>query len=107
VETLGLSARTLNCLKRSNINKVGEVLEKSREDLLQIRNFGEKSLTELYGKLKEMGLLPEGVELSLEETKEGERPGRGSSTRITSLVELKERLRLKEDEEEQEEEEDE
>ncbi len=57
VEKLGLSARTLNCLKRNNTNKVGEVLEKSREELLSMRNFGEKSLDELYERLHSMGLL--------------------------------------------------
>ena len=55
VERLELSARTLNCLKRAHINKVGEVLEKDRAELLKIRNFGEKSLDELYLRLEEMG----------------------------------------------------
>ncbi len=58
IEKLGLSARTLNCLKRSNINKIGEVLERSQDELLKIKNFGEKSLHELYDKLRGMGLLP-------------------------------------------------
>jgi len=58
VERLELSSRTLNCLKRAGINKVGEVLELSRTELLRIRNFGEKSFTELYGRLREMSLLP-------------------------------------------------
>ena len=57
IEKLNLSPRTLNCLKRSNINKVGEVLERSKEELLNIRNFGEKSLTELYDKLTSMGFI--------------------------------------------------
>ncbi|MBM3945179.1 MAG: DNA-directed RNA polymerase subunit alpha, partial [SAR202 cluster bacterium] len=51
--------RTLNCLKRAGIDKVGQVLEMKKSELLQIRNFGEKSLTELYDKLAEMNLLPE------------------------------------------------
>ena len=59
VEKLELSARTLNCLKRAHINRVGEILEKDRSELLKIRNFGEKSLDELYGKLEELGFLPE------------------------------------------------
>ena len=58
VERLELSSRTLNCLKRAGIDKVGEVLELSRTELLRIRNFGEKSFTELYGRLREMDLLP-------------------------------------------------
>ena len=45
---LDLSSRTLNCLKRAGIDKVGEVLEKSKEELIAIRNFGEKSYTELF-----------------------------------------------------------
>ncbi len=57
IEDLQLSPRTLNCLKRANINRVGEVLEKSDEDLLKIRNFGEKSLFELQEKLAERGIV--------------------------------------------------
>ena len=72
VERLELTSRTLNCLKRANIHKVGEVLEKSSQELLNIRNFGEKSLEELYGRLREMNLLPlEGAE---EEQEEGVSP---------------------------------
>jgi DNA-directed RNA polymerase subunit alpha len=56
VESLGLSARTLNCLKRASIHKVGEVLERSRSDLLGIRNFGERSLEELDEKLALIGI---------------------------------------------------
>ena len=53
---MGLSARTLNCLKRASIHRVGEVLEKSRPELLRIRNFGERSLDELVQKLEEAGI---------------------------------------------------
>ena len=56
IEKLELSPRTLNCLKRSHISKVGEVLEMSDDELLKIRNFGEKSLTELKEKLAEHGV---------------------------------------------------
>ncbi len=56
VESLGLSARTLNCLKRASIHKVGEVLEKSKLELLRIRNFGERSMDELVQKLEEAGI---------------------------------------------------
>ena len=56
IERLELSARTLNCLKRAKINKVGEALEKSRDELLKIKNFGEKSLAELYERLQAHGL---------------------------------------------------
>lgn len=58
VEKLELSSRTLNCLKRAGIDKVGEVLEKSKEELISIRNFGEKSYTELFDQLRAMDLLP-------------------------------------------------
>jgi len=61
IERLELSPRTLNCLKRAHITKVGEVLEMPDEELLKIKNFGEKSLTELRGKLIERGITsPEG-----------------------------------------------
>lgn len=59
IEKLDLSSRTLNCLKRSNINKVGQVLEIEDAELLKIRNFGAKSLDELQTKLKEFGFLRE------------------------------------------------
>ena len=58
VDRLELSARTLNCLKRAHINRVGEILEKDKSELLNIRNFGDKSLEELYNRLEEMGFLP-------------------------------------------------
>ncbi len=56
IERLDLSHRTLNCLKRAHITRVGEVLEMSDDELLKIRNFGEKSLTELRSKLAEQGV---------------------------------------------------
>ncbi|MDA1257545.1 MAG: DNA-directed RNA polymerase subunit alpha [Chloroflexi bacterium] len=55
VDTLDLSARTLNCLKRAGVHRVGEVLEMPRRDLMKIRNFGQKSLDELYERLEEKG----------------------------------------------------
>ena len=56
IERLDLSPRTLNCLKRAHLTKVGEILEMSDDELLKIRNFGEKSLTELRDKLSERGI---------------------------------------------------
>ena len=56
IERLELSPRTLNCLKRAHITKVGEVLEMSNEELVKIRNFGEKSLSELKEKLAARGV---------------------------------------------------
>ena len=57
IEKLELSPRTLNCLKRAHLLKVGQVLETSDDDLLKIRNFGEKSLSELREKLQAQGFL--------------------------------------------------
>jgi len=59
IERLDLSPRTLNCLKRAHITKVGEVLEMPDEELLKIRNFGEKSLVELRERLIERGITPQ------------------------------------------------
>ena len=58
IERLELSHRTLNCLKRAHITRVGEVLEMSDDELLKIRNFGEKSLSELRTRLAEQGVGP-------------------------------------------------
>ncbi len=55
IERLGLHRRTLNCLKRAHITRVGELLEMSDDDLFKIRNFGEKSLVELREKLAQHG----------------------------------------------------
>ena len=57
VESLNLTARTLNCLKRASIHKVGEILEKTRSELLRIRNFGEKSLDELNERLADINIV--------------------------------------------------
>jgi DNA-directed RNA polymerase subunit alpha len=51
LEKLQLSPRTANCLKRAHLTKVGEVVDMSDEDLLKIRNFGERSLLEIKEKL--------------------------------------------------------
>ena len=56
IERLDLSSRTLNCLKRAKLDRVGQVLELTSDDLLNIRNFGQKSLEELQGKLAELGV---------------------------------------------------
>lgn len=58
IEDLDLSVRAYNCLKRSNITRVGQVLTMSQDDLLAVRNFGEKSLNELRDKLIERNFLP-------------------------------------------------
>ncbi len=56
IEELDLSERPRNCLKRAQVNTVGELLQKSEDDLLAITNFGQKSLDEVIAKLDEMGL---------------------------------------------------
>jgi len=58
IEDLNLSMRAYNCLRRSGLMTVGQVLEKSEEELLALRNFGRKSYDELRDKLDEMNLLP-------------------------------------------------
>ena len=56
VEQLNLSVRTMNCLRRGNIQTVGEVMNKSEKGLMTLRNFGVKSLQELADRLSELGL---------------------------------------------------
>jgi DNA-directed RNA polymerase subunit alpha len=56
IEDLDLSERPRNCLKRAQVNTVGELLQKTEEDLLAITNFGQKSLDEVAEKLDERGL---------------------------------------------------
>ncbi len=72
IERLDLSSRTLNCLKRDGINKVGEVLDRSKAELMSIRNFGEKSYNELYDKLRENDLLPPEADPETQEEEEKE-----------------------------------
>ncbi|QYG91601.1 DNA-directed RNA polymerase subunit alpha [Iamia sp. SCSIO 61187] len=56
IEDLDLSERPRNCLKRAQVNTVGELLLKTEDDLLAITNFGQKSLDEVLVKLDERGL---------------------------------------------------
>jgi DNA-directed RNA polymerase subunit alpha len=56
IEELDLSERPRNCLKRAQINTIGELIEKTEDDLLAITNFGQKSLDEVVAKLDERGL---------------------------------------------------
>ncbi len=56
IEDLDLSERPRNCLKRAQVNTVGELLQKSADDLLAVTNFGSKSLDEVIQKLDERGL---------------------------------------------------
>jgi DNA-directed RNA polymerase subunit alpha len=56
IEDLDLSERPRNCLKRAQVNTVGELVQKTEDDLLAITNFGQKSLDEVIVKLDERGL---------------------------------------------------
>jgi DNA-directed RNA polymerase subunit alpha len=56
IEDLDLSERPRNCLKRAQVNTIGELLGKTYDDLLAITNFGQKSLDEVIEKLDERGL---------------------------------------------------
>jgi len=56
IEELDLSVRSYNCLKRQGVNTVGQLTECSEADLLNIRNFGAKSIEEVKDKLQAMGL---------------------------------------------------
>jgi len=55
IEALDLSERPRNCLRRAQVQTVGELIEKSEDDLLNITNFGQKSLEEVVAKLDELG----------------------------------------------------
>ncbi len=59
VEDLNLTVRSYNCLKREGIHTVGELVSRSEQDLLDIRNFGSKSIDEVKAKLAELGLVLE------------------------------------------------
>jgi DNA-directed RNA polymerase subunit alpha len=56
IEELNLSVRSYNCLKREGINAVGDLVLKSESELMDIRNFGQKSIDEVKAKLEELGL---------------------------------------------------
>jgi DNA-directed RNA polymerase subunit alpha len=56
VEDLNLSVRSYNCLKREGINTVGDLVQKSEAELMDIRNFGQKSIDEVKAKLDELAL---------------------------------------------------
>ena len=56
IEELDLSERPRNCLKRAQVNTIGELVERTPEDLLAITNFGQKSLDEVIQRLDERGL---------------------------------------------------
>jgi len=56
IDELELSVRSYNCLKRAGINTVGELTNRTAEDMMKVRNLGRKSLDEVLAKLQEFGL---------------------------------------------------
>ncbi len=56
VETLNLSVRSFNCLKRAGISKVSELLDMTEDEIIKMRNFGKKSLDEIKQVLEDRGL---------------------------------------------------
>ena len=56
IEELDLSVRSFNCLKRANINTVADLISKTEDDMMKVRNLGRKSLEEVINKLAMMGL---------------------------------------------------
>jgi DNA-directed RNA polymerase subunit alpha len=56
IEDMDLTVRSYNCLKREGVATIGDLVQKTEEDLLEIRNFGQKSIDEVKAKLDELGL---------------------------------------------------
>ncbi|NLF20974.1 MAG: DNA-directed RNA polymerase subunit alpha [Clostridiaceae bacterium] len=64
IEDMDFSVRTYNCLKRASINTIGDLVIRTQEDMMKVRNLGKKSLEEVEQKLDELGLaLAESPEL--------------------------------------------
>ena len=56
IEELDLSVRSFNCLKRANINTVADLVSKTQDEMIKVRNLGRKSLEEVEHKLNQLGL---------------------------------------------------
>ncbi|MBE7058284.1 MAG: DNA-directed RNA polymerase subunit alpha [Ruminococcaceae bacterium] len=56
IEDLDLSVRSYNCLKRASVNTVGDLVEKTEDEMMKVRNLGRKSLEEVIQKLESLGL---------------------------------------------------
>ena len=56
IEELDLSVRSFNCLKRAGINTVEDLINRTEEDMMKVRNLGRKSLDEVVGKIASLGL---------------------------------------------------
>ncbi len=88
IEDLSLSVRAYNCLKRSGLMTVGQVLEKSEDELLSLRNFGRKSYDELRDRLIELGYVDgnaEGLKPIIEGPGGGDN-GRGAPVRTSQVI---------------------
>jgi DNA-directed RNA polymerase subunit alpha len=84
VEQLDLSVRTMNCLRRSNITTVGELVAKGTKELLKLRNFGQKSYQEIEDRLTAIGLsLNPKTEPGTEEAEEQPKAMLGKTARAT------------------------
>ncbi len=69
IEDLDLTVRSYNCLKREGIHSVGELVSRSEADLMDIRNFGSKSIDEVKAKLHSMGLALKDSPIGFDPTK--------------------------------------
>ena len=56
IKDMDLSVRSYNCLKRAGIHTVADIVNKSEQDMIKVRNLGKKSLDEVVNKIKELGL---------------------------------------------------
>jgi DNA-directed RNA polymerase subunit alpha len=93
LDQMGLSMRTLNSLRRGGITNVGVLLEKSKEELLDLRNFGRKSWEEVQEKLIKMGLVekPQIAEDKPEDS--AQIPSEEKSPKDAEKEEIKKKLR--------------
>ena len=62
IDDLDLSVRSFNCLKRAGINTVEDLINRTEEDMIKVRNLGRKSLDEVIQKLQSLGLSLKKVE---------------------------------------------
>ena len=56
IEELDMSVRSFNCLKRAGIDTVEDLINRTEDEMMKVRNLGRKSLEEVLAKLKELGL---------------------------------------------------
>jgi len=87
VEQLVLSVRTMNCLRRGGISTVGELISKGEQELLTLRNFGQKSKQELEERLNELGL---SLTPPAEEEVEEEKPAQQEEATDSATKEIEE-----------------